>query len=302
MFRKLAPALVAPLLLASACAQASDGDALRVDATGTVTPIQALRAAPDLAAEVSTAQVELTMAIEAPDGTFEMHGEGAYDTDAGLMRMTMDMGDFFRGLAEAEGEELPPGFDEPMEVVVADGVTYLRIPFLQGLTGQDGWLSATPEDLGQSGGSLGLPTGGTDPTQLLESLRGTGEVTEAGTEDVRGVPTTRYDVSIDLATALEQAPVDQRERLEAQLDELGGSVEDLPMSVWIDDDGLARRIRVEADATSFGGTAADGRMTMSIEFFAYGEPVEIDVPPADEVTSFTDLLGSFGGALGSEAS
>ena len=67
--------------------------------------------------------------------------------------------------------------------------------------------------------------------------------------------------------------------------ELGGlSADELPFdevtySLWVDDD-LVRRI--QSDLAGYGST--DGRI------FAYGEPVEIEAPPSDQVTDVSTLF------------
>jgi hypothetical protein len=177
-----------------------------------------------------------------------------------------------------------------------DGTTaYLRIPMLQSLTGDDGWLEATPEDLGAAG-SLGVGGGTNDPSQLLETLRGIScDIEDKGTDEVRGVATTRYAVTVDLAKALEQAPAEQREMLEAQLKGLDTSLADVPVDVWIDGDGLARRLVMDLDAVAAPAMGAGGSATMTIEFFDYGEPVTIEIPSPEDTRPFSQVLGGLGG-------
>ena len=293
MFRQLIPALAAPLLLASACAKEASIDSIRVEAAS---PIEALRAAPDRAHDASTARVEMTFTIGDAEREVSFGGEGSYDAAAGRMSLTFDLGGMSDALAQT-GEVLPSGFDEPLEIVVDGDATYLRVPMLEGLTGATGWLSLSVDDLSQAGGTLGLPGGSTDPLQILEALRGVGNVEEVGSEDVRGVPTTRYEATIDLATALAQAPAEQRDHLEAQLGELDATLDELPVSTWIDADGLVRRLQIALGAGTIG---AAGPVTMVVELFDYGEPVDIVVPAPEDVTPFGDVLGSFSGALTDE--
>jgi hypothetical protein len=68
-------------------------------------------------------------------------------------------------------------------------------------------------------------------------------------------------------------------------DELGGvAPEDLPFdevtySLWVDGDDLVRR--VTSDLGGYG--------TAEATIFGYGEPVEIEAPPADQVTDASTL-------------
>jgi LppX_LprAFG lipoprotein len=287
MFRKLLPALVVPALLASACAQAADDDAVQVIAA---TPIEALRAAPDLAQAAGTAHFEMELRIGS-EGEPAMTASGATDYETGRGSVSMEMG----GLLGAF-----PGVDGSIDLVLADGVVYLRMPFLSTLTGTDGWISASPDDLGQDAGALGLGGGTSDPSQLLETLRGVADVvTEEGRETVRGVETTRYVATIDLDRALAEAPADQRERLEALVDELDAGLPEVPITVWVDDDGLPRRVTMEL---AFGSTEALPSTTMSLELFDYGEPVDIVVPSEADVTPIGDVLGPLATVFGDGSS
>ncbi len=297
MFRKLIVTLAAPLLLVAACADEADRAAVEVR-TG-AEAASALRSAPDAVTESGTAAFEMVMDMTVDGQSFDILATGALDAAAQRMSMEMDMGAMFQRLAAADDEEVPAGFDEPWQVV-ADGTTvYLRAAMFRMLTGADGWLSVTPDALGPGAEGLGLGAGSYDFTELLDTLRGVvGEPEVVGQETVRGVETTRYSITMDLATAIERAPADQRERLEAQLDRLGVSADaGVPVEVWLDADDLPRRLRMDMGSMLAGTDLGDGATAaMTLEVFDYGEPVTIDVPSADEVTPFTDLMGGLLGA------
>ena len=187
---------------------------------------------PEATSEAGTAAFEMVMTVTGcpgADDPLELVATGAYDTDAQQMAMEMDLGAMFGALAGGSGETVPGGMDEPAQFI-ADGETvYMRLPMLDVLTGQGGWFSITPEDVGMSAGSLGLGAGSFDPSQMLEVLRGTSDDVEAGgQEDVRGVPTTKYTATVSMADALSSIPADQREELERQLDQLGVADEAIP--------------------------------------------------------------------------
>jgi hypothetical protein len=291
MYRKLALALIGPLvLLAGACAKQADETTVLTGASA----VAALRAAPDAATEAGSGRFEMTISFTAPAGSFDVVSTGGYSGDQ--MTMEIDLGSAIAGLAQASGESVPPGLDEPMQVVVDGTTAYLRIPMLQNLVGSSGWLSATPEDLGAAGGSLGIASGANDPSQLLEALRGVADdIEEKGPDTIRGVPTTRYGATIDLAKALDAVPPDQRDVLRAQLEGIDASLAEIPVEVWIDADHLARRLVMDlgdmvASAMGRGATA-----TMTIDFFDYGEPVEVVVPDASETAPLSEAFGSLGG-------
>jgi hypothetical protein len=208
MFRKLALVLAAPLLLVSSCAKEGDAEVL----TGAAA-VSALRAAPEAVADAGTARVEVVMEMAMMGESFDITASGVVDAAAEQMQMEMDMGALFDQLGESTGEAVPPGLTGTMEMV-ADGSTfYMRAPMFS-MLGVDGWISMTPEDLGTTAEALGLGAGAYDFTQMLESLRGVdGEPEVVGQEEVRGVETTHYRASIDLARALAEVPADQRDEV-----------------------------------------------------------------------------------------
>jgi hypothetical protein len=298
MFRKSALVLAAPLLLATACAKEADQGALEVR-TG-AEAVSALQAAPDAAADAGTAKFEMVMEMTVMDQAVEVVANGGYDSDAGQMSMTMDMGTLFEQMAEAEGEPLPEGFGGPWEMVADGDTVYLRMPILSMLTGTDGWVSMSASDLGASA-ELGLGAGTYDPSKMLETLRGVGGEPEVvGEEAVRGVDTTHYRVEVDLAEALAQVPESQRASVEASLEQLGDVGDGtMPIDVWIDADGLPRRLQMDMASAMAQLSDDELSMTMTMDFFGYGDDVAIEVPSPDEVTSFSEVMGDFGAGLGS---
>jgi hypothetical protein len=291
MYRKLAVALVAPLVLsAGACAKQSDETTVLTGANA----VAALRAAPDAAAEAGSGRFEMAISFAGPDGSFDIVATGGYSGDQ--MTMEMDLGSAIAGLADASDESVPAGLDEPMQIVIDGTTAYLRIPMIQELTGSSGWLTATPEDLGAAGGSFGIGSGTSDPAQMLEALRGVaGDIEEKGPDTIRGVPTTRFGATIDLAKALAEAPPDQRKMLETQLKGIDASLARVPVDVWVDGDNLARRMVLDLGDVAAQAMGAGATATMTIDFFDYGEPVEVVVPDPSETTPFSEVFGGLGG-------
>lgn len=290
MLRKLTLAIAAPLLIASAaCAkQADEATVLTGDMA-----LAALRAAPDAAAEAGSGRFEMTVTADTPDGVFDMVVTGGFTGDQ--MTLEMDLGSVLAQAAAASGDTVPLGFDEPMQMVFDGTTMYMRIPMLEPLTGTTGWLSMTPDDLGLASGSLGFGAGTNDPSQLLEALRGVADdIEEVGADDVRGVATTHFKATVDIDAALEQMPAERRELLAPQLESLDPSRRGFPVEVWIDRDGLARRMAIGfGDIPAAMGTS--GTATMTMDFFDYGEPVTVAVPDVSETTPFREVMSAFGG-------
>lgn len=94
------------------------------------------------------------------------------------------------------------------------------------------------------------------PEWILVMLRDASlETVRSGEEIVRHVPTVRYRLTVNCD--------------EARISCSGTTA---PVDVWIDDDGLVRRIELDAD-----------ELPGTIEFFDFGVEVEIEAPPAGEV-------------------
>jgi hypothetical protein len=295
MLRKLAAMVAPPLLLLAACAEEGDPGALEVK-TGDAA-VAALRSAPESVADAGTAAFQVVMEIAVEGETYDVVADGTIDADAEQMAMTMDMGALFEELAASSGEQVPEDFAVAWQMVV-DGTTfYMRTPLFQSL-GVEGWLSMDPAELGMSERTLGLSAASFDFTQMLDSLRGVvGEPEVVGEEDVRGVPTTHYTASMDLEEALAQVPEEERAAAEAQLEQLGdiGGAE-IPIDVWIDADDLPRRVRMDVDGVFASLGIGEGGASITMEYFDFGEPVDIDVPSSDEATPITEVLG--GGGFG----
>lgn len=292
MFRKLAVAVLASLVALAACSDDSD-QSQRVEAGDAEAAIAALRAAPDAAAEAGSGRMVMTVAFVVDGEPFELTSTGVFSGTQ--VQMEMDLGAMLA--AQLPDEELPPGFDEPMTVVVDGATTYMRMPMLDALTGTSGWLSMRPEDLGLASDALGTGFGpSNNPAQMMEALRGiSDDIDELGTEDIRGEPTTHYRVVVDLERALEQVPEALKPQVEAQLGALGGT---LPMEVWLGEDGLVRRISMDMVELLAKASAESGQKmeegSMVMELYDYGADVEVDVPHPEDTTPFLDVIGELG--------
>ncbi|MFL6205212.1 MAG: hypothetical protein ACJ739_07645 [Acidimicrobiales bacterium] len=295
MFRKLA-AVAAVLLVTTACAkEAESGLRLR---TGDAA-VSALHRAPDAAIDAGTARFEMALQMGDEGDPTELVATGVFDKAAGQGAFSMDMAPLLQQLGAGDGESLPFDLDDATLEMVIDGDTlYLRSPLFGLFTDADRWLSASAQELGAAGG---FGVGSTDPTTLLEALRGVGRDPEVvGQEEVRGVPTTHYRAAMSLADALAEVPEAQRAEAEAAFEQLGDlDTAEVPVDVWVDGDDLPRRVRMDMGAVLAGLAGGPGRATMTLELFDYGQPVEIQVPTPDDVRPAAEVLPDVGGMLGS---
>ena len=239
-----------------------------------------IRNAPAALEEAGSARLEMTTEIAGQ----EIQAEGAFDVANGTGTMTMSM---------------PALVGGDIEMVFA-GTTYFMQSDLFGAELPEGaeWVSVDLSELTEGSGiDLGglASQGANDPTNALDALEGVaGEVMEVGDDEVRGVSTTHYTATIDMEEAY-QAAQDAAEEAgtdgpiidEDQFDEFVAAYGDAPLEtdIWIDDDGLVRRQTMVIEVMGQD-------VTQTMEYFDYGEPVEIDIPAADESVDISDLLGS----------
>lgn len=245
-------------------------------------PLAAVAAAPQRFDDAGTARFAMTMELsgdELPDGPLNIVASGEGDFSARRLRMTMDMS----GVPEGAGE---------IEMILDGTLMYLRMPFLEGILPEGvGWISADLEELGRETGvelSELAQLGRSDPTTMLDTLRGASEGVEVVEEgvDVRGTATTHFRATIRVATAIDQAPEEARDQVR-ELFEQAGVPDSYPVDVWIDDDGLPRRLRTSFEATPEGaGTISQ---SVTTEFFDFGAEVDVSPPPADETVDLSQI-------------
>ena len=252
------------------------------------TPQAAVVQAADNTTEAGSSRAffELTMTGLAPE-PLTMSGEGIFDSSERKGRMTMDLSQ----LAEGTGQELGE-----VEMITDGFVVYMRFPFLQALQPDlKPWVKFDIRELGKEQGfDLGQLSqlNQNDPSQALQYLRAASEdVEEVGKEEVRGVETTHYRMAIDLRKVVERAPEEQRDQLRATIEQLieASGIETLPTEVWIDDDGLARRVRFAYEGMHFA-PGQTGAMTMTMELFDFGVEVDVQPPPPEDVADIRELL------------
>jgi hypothetical protein len=96
-----------------------------------------------------------------------------------------------------------------------------------------------------------------EPEKLLDVLGSpVREPERVGEESVRGIATVHYAVTVACENV---GPVECE-------------TETTVADVWVDNEGFVRRIRVE-----------EGRFAMIVEYYDFGEPVDIEAPRADEI-------------------
>lgn len=248
-------------------------------------PQERLSAASAVTSAADTARVSMDVAMEVDEGAAAMNmtmaGEGAIDFVADTARMEMDA----------------PGPAPAMATVVDGDTVYTRVPAI--LTGgEPQWVRQQASEMGGMG--IGAPQGlqgvRNDPAGMVKALDDvSGEVTELGDDEVRGEPVQGYEFTL---TGAELA--DSAETPEALADL------EIPTQAWVDADDRLRRMVTEIDMSALAEAvteemsqqdgvpegaarmmkAMSGTMTLTVELFGFGDPVDIAVPDdADVVDS-----------------
>ena len=232
-------------------------------------------------AEAGSARVATTVRLSG-DGFDEQAfgGEGVFDFREQAGEVALDLG----GLDDATFSSA--------RVIFADHAVYYGLPtgFLPG--GQR-WLKLDLQSVADATavdfGSLFLGAQA-DPGQYLLWLHALGpDVERAGEETVRGVETTRYRAVVDLEALAGQAPAGREDEwaayVESTRQRLG--LDEIPGEIWVDADGLVRRMRQEY---AFGDGVSSTATVTTTELWDFGVDVDVSAPSPDNVTDVTDLV------------
>ena len=170
-----------------------------------------------------------------------------------------------------------------------DYVMYLHVGFLSAqLPGGKQWIKLDFSKLGKAAGLdvTKLFSGSQfQPTDLLSMLKGEGAtIHQLGPATVGGVATTHYRVRIDMAKALQSKGL-----ASPLLSSLAARMKTTSEDVWIDKNGLVRRIRGSYGIAQSGRSA---HVSMTMDLFDYGAHVSIAAPPSGEVFDATQFAQS----------
>ena len=180
-----------------------------------------------------------------------VRGQGAFDYEASKGRIEIDASSLLAGTR--------------LEVRIVDSKLFVRTPAALALVpGVKPWVVVGD---GRSLDAYGLGELQQDPGQLLSLLRASStKVTKTGAAVVRDVETTQYVAQLDLTKALEAnlalgLTATERAALRRAAEELRGRAarQTMPVVVFVDDDGLVRRLTLRD---------ADGSVT--VDFWDFG--------------------------------
>ena len=198
---------------------------------------------------------DLVMSMTAGGQDIEVTGQADYSSDPVSMRMEMS------GM----------GGTGDMEIIVVDNAMYMKLAAMS-----DMFLKLDLDDPDNPvGGSF---TGQLDPRAQAEVIEeGLQTATYVGQEDVDGETLDHYTAVVDSQAMLEQ--------LEGAADMAGQMPETVTYELWLTEDGLYRQMEIDMGAVA-------GEMLMRFE--DWGTDVDIEAPPADQVTDMGDMAGMMG--------
>jgi len=234
-------------------------------------------------AKAGTARTEMQLTMTSAGYTIQMHATGAYGWSPirGDINLVMVGG---------------PTGNITMHEVLLGHTMYIKSPLLsRHVPSHTPWVKMDLDSLAATRG-LGqlLDSDQGDPAQSLKMLYGaSNSVTEIGRETVRDTPATHYRVIVNYTKLLKSLPARERAAIAPTIHRtmraLGGST--VPMDVWVDDDGMVRRLSYELHMT-LPDSQLTTDATMVLDYFDFGAPVTVKAPPASQVTDVTDLFNA----------
>ncbi|WP_205696128.1 hypothetical protein [Conexibacter sp. SYSU D00693] len=228
-------------------------------------------------------------------GALRFEGEGVTSLDRPAMDFSADIGKTLSSIG------LPVG-DAQIRLKLADGQLYVQPKGVRGLDIPNGksWVGL---DIAQLADALGLDGKGltsgfsVDPAGQLQALTKAKGLKEAGEEDVAGATTTHFTGTLKLRDLIAALPADQREQAQKALDQLakqgagtGFSADTaIPTELWVDDQGVLRRMRQTLKTPSAQGVPA-GEFRVQYELSDFGAKLDTSPPPASDRYDATDDL------------
>lgn len=231
-------------------------------------------------AAAGSAKVATNVLVVYPgEGQTRFSGAGVFDFEQRRGEMTLRL---------LEGDE--GGFGSQSKAIFTDTSVYYQLP-AGVLAGGKRWIRLDLQNIADASGvDFGPLVQGSqaDPSQYLLWLSALASgITRIGEEEVRGALTTRYRAAVDLNLLEQQAPPGKEAEWSAYVQTLRDRIglDFIPVEVWVDGDGLVRRLYHE-----YGFAAEGTRATVTTELFDFGVDVNAKAPPPRQVTAMSDLI------------
>jgi hypothetical protein len=261
---------------------------------GDVTSIDPVAQAAATSAKAHTMKVDIATRMSAPGlgAPIAVRASGDVDNDGHRIRTSIDMSSV-EHLMPTGGDPADFRGEQIGDFSNGQAVVYMNLPFMTKLLPQQKpWIKL---DLQAAAKTAGIDISqftqfSSDPAQLLDYLRASGDVKEVGSETIDGVKTTHYRATIDFDRYPSLVPPARRaavRRAVAALRRLT-HVRLQPVDVWIGDDKLVRKLH-EAFAETVQGQHLSLDLTM--KFHDFNAPVSITIPAAADTADISQLTG-----------
>ena len=209
-------------------------------------------------------------------------------------RITMDLADRIRGATGREIRQTRADMDLPYNQIQDGDVLYDSDDRIRekGLAEGIAWIKIDYGELDEQAGTALAElsrTSEVNPQEMLRFLQAAGGARRAGTETIDGVRTTRWRADVRIADYPKTLAANKRAKAEKTvrfLEQAWGD-EPMPMTVWIDDEGLIRRERFVMTMRQEG---EEVRLDARVDLLDIGRPVAIDLPDDDSVQDVTEVV------------
>ena len=230
------------------------------------------------------ASFSLGATIEGLGEPVDIAASGTVDFRADRTRMELDFSEIAKAGGAAGAAE-----DWRGEAVYDRDRIFIRIPGLtNALPERVDWLLVDADTLAeQAGPQFNAP----DPGEFVAFVDAIADDAEmVGEEEVRDTETTHYRGTVDVNELPAVARPRDRAQLEAYARRLEtGGVASFPLDVWVDEDGLVRRLQSEYDGFRTAGPELS--IVTTVEFYDFGVETKIAPPPRSRVTPLDELIG-----------
>ena len=159
---------------------------------------------------------------------------------------------------------------QAMEMILVDKAMYMKSEAFG--TG-DKWLKI---DLSDPNSLFGMIGKATDPEVMFRAMESPKKLELIGSEDVDGVATNHYRITMD--------PTQYLEAMEFPAAMADMLPKELVTDMWVDADNLPRKFTQTVEVQAPGGGAPTSSTTEGT-YGDFGTDVEVEAPPASEVTT-----------------
>jgi hypothetical protein len=238
-------------------------------------------------------------AVEGEDTSVQEDGEGDASADASLAELSVD--DFYPSVMAAMREAETFAFEttsgvegqaqtmagearfsddgvemqasstgaQAMEMILLGQAMYMKSPDL-GMG--DKWLKI---DLSDPDSLFGMIGKATDPEVMFKAMEAPKDLELVGSEEVDGAETNHYRITLD--------PTQYVKAMEFPAEMADMLPKELVTEMWVDADNLPRKFAQTIQVPAVGGGKPTTSTTQGT-YSDFGTDVEIEAPPASEVT------------------